>query len=268
MAPSNSSTKKLAKVARSGKKRTIRDTSDRTYPLAVAAIVVVGSLSVFWGRSVRVSAQDIQPKLSDHWHVAYGAYLCDNFAPPVGDAGPDKTGVHSHEDGIIHIHPFTSAAAGERATIAKFFDTVGMKVTDDKLVMPDGTEYVSGKTTCPDGEVGKLVLVVWGSADDPAATPTVVDKDIAGTRFVNDRMAMTLAFVPEAKIAEIPRPESIPNLDNLSDMPGAGQNDTSLDLGDTSVDLGDTSSTVLDPTASTVPGAATATSAVTSTSGG
>jgi len=267
MAPSNSSTKKLAKVARSGKKRTIRDSSDRTYPLAVAAIVVVGTLSVFWGRSVRVSAQDIQPKLSDHWHVAYGAYLCDNFAPPVGDAGPDKTGVHSHEDGMIHIHPFTSAAAGERATIAKFFDTVGMKVTDDKLVMPDGTEYVSGKTTCPDGEVGKLVLVVWGSADDPAATPTVVDSDIAGTRFVNDRMAMTLAFVPESKIAEIPRPESIPNLDNLSDVPGAGQNDVPLDLGDTS-------STVLDPTASTAPSTATstapstATSAVTSTSGG
>lgn len=218
MAPSNSSTKKLAKVARTGKKRTIRESSDRTYPLAILAIVLVGSLAVFWGRSQRASAQRIEPKLSDHWHAAYGTYLCDAFAPPPADAGPDETGIHSHEDGIIHIHPFTSAAAGERATIAKFWDTVGFEVSDTKLTLRDGTVYESGKTTCPSGETGKLVLVEWKSADDPAATPTVIDKNIGGTRFINDRMAFTLAFVPEAKIAEIPKPESIPNLDNLVDV--------------------------------------------------
>ena len=125
------------------------------------------------------------------------------------------------------------------------------------------SEYVSGKTTCPNGEVGTLALVSWANADDPDAAPTVITKDIAGTRFVNDRMAMTLAFVPEAAIAEVPRPESIPNLDNLSDVPGAGQDDLS-GLGDTT-GLGDTSSTVLDPTASTVVATASTVAAPAST---
>ena len=103
MAPSNSATKKLAKVARSGKKRTIRESSDRTYPLAITAIVVVGCLMVFWGRSVRVDAQSVQPKLSDHWHAAYGFYTCDSFAAPPTDAGSDKIGIDGFKLGA-HEH--------------------------------------------------------------------------------------------------------------------------------------------------------------------
>ena len=76
MAPSNS-TKKLAKVARSGKKRSIRESSDRTYPMAIAAIVIVGILAVAWGRSERASTNRTAPTLDDHWHAAYGLYLCD-----------------------------------------------------------------------------------------------------------------------------------------------------------------------------------------------
>jgi len=268
MAPSNSSTKKLAKVARSGKKRTIRESSDRTYPLAVAAIVVVGSLMVFWGRSVRVEAQNIEPKLSDHWHAAYGTYLCDNFAPPPADAGPDKTGIHSHQDGIIHIHPFSSAAAGEKATIGKFYETVGMQVSDGKLVTADGSVYESGTTTCPDGQVGKLVLVEWQSADDPAATPKVITKDIADTRFVNDRMVFTLAFVPEDKIADIPKPESIPNLDNLSDVQGSQSTVATLpgDGSSTTVADGSTPTTTAEGATSTTTAGATTTVAPTPSS--
>ena len=80
----------------------------------------------------------------------------------------------------------------------------------------------------------------------------------------NSRVRMSLrGFLPEAAIAEVPRPESIPNLDNLSDVPGAGQNDLS-GLGDTT-GLGDTSSTVLDPTASTVVATASTVAAPAST---
>jgi hypothetical protein len=257
MAPSNSSTKKLAKVARSGKKRTIRESSDRTYPLAILAVVLVGSMAVFWGRTVRVSAQEVEPRLQDHWHAAYGLYLCDSFASSPSDAGPDRTGIHSHEDGVIHIHPFTSAATGERATLERFFETVGLDVSDKQVVGPDGKTYESGKTTCGDGgETGKLVLAVWDSADDAAAAPRLVEKDIVKTRFVNDRMAFTLAFVPESKIADIPRPESVPNLDNLSDVPGADAPAPPISLGGTDGDAGSD-----DPTGTTAAGGATTTTA-------
>lgn len=252
MAPSNS-TKKLAKVATSGKKRSIRESSDRTYPLAIAGIVVVGCLMLFWSRSMKTSAQEVAPTLQDHWHVAYGSYLCDSFAANPTDQAGDPLGIHTHDDGVVHIHPFSSAAAGEKATIGKFFEDIGVEVTGSKLVTADGTTYESGVTTCPSGEVGVLALVTWNNANDDAEPPEVVRADIADTRFVNDRMAMTLAFVPESKIGEIPRPESIPALDQLTDVsPTAASTTLPADTGTTVA--GDTATTTAEGTGTTVAG--------------
>lgn len=225
MARSPSSTRKLAKVARSSKGSSIRERSDRTFPLAIAAIVVVGSLLVVYGRSQRANAQDIQPRLAlDHWHAAYGLYICGTFQPVPTDRNGDEVGIHTHDDNVIHIHPSSSAAAGDRATIGLFFDEVGLSVENGTIVTPDGQRYDSGETTCPDGTVGQTVLVAWPSADDPNAPPTMIRGDINDTVFERDRMAFTLAFVPEDQIAGVPRPESIPTLDNLTDVapaPGA-----------------------------------------------
>lgn len=262
MAPSSNSTKKLAKVARSGKTRSIRESSDRTYPLAIAAIVIVGSLLVFWGRAQRSSAQEVLPTLNDHWHAAYGVYLCDAFAPNPEDAGPDELGIHTHQDGIMHVHPFSSAAAGKKATLDKFWDMVGMEVSDTKIVTPQGQTYESGKTTCPSGEVGVVALVKWQSADDANAQPQVIRKDIGGARYENDRMAFTLAFVPEAKLAEVPKPESIPNLDNLSDVQTTGSTAATVPGATASTVAGDTTaSTVAGATATTDGPASTTTAA-------
>ena len=265
MAPSNSSTKKLAQVARSGKKRSIRESSDRTYPLAILVICIVGTLLVFWGRDQRASAQRLEPRLNvDHWHAAMGLYLCDTFAPPPGDAAGDKLGIHTHDDGIAHIHPFSSAAAGENATVGKFYDNVGIKIEGGKLTTPEGKVYESGKTTCPSGEAGKLVLVEWKSADDDTTAPRVIATDINATRFLNDRMAFTLAFVPEAKILDIPRPESIPQLDKLTDVDPNSLGSTTLPGSVPSLPTGST--VVGDPAAPTTTTTTTA-SSTTTTSG-
>jgi hypothetical protein len=223
MAPSSSSTKKLAKVARSSKGSSIRERQSRGFPLTIAGIVLIGSLLVFYGRTQRVDAQDEPPRLGgrDHWHAAIGVYTCDAFQAPMSDKEGDKVGIHTHDDGIIHIHPSSSLAAGERARIGRFFDEVGIEVSGGRLTLPNKTVFQSGETTCPNGKVGKLVLAEWPNADDSAAAPRLITSDIDGARFINDRMAFTLAFVPEDEFPTIPRPESIPNLDQLSDVPGS-----------------------------------------------
>lgn len=50
------------------------------------------------------------PGLADHWHSAYSIYVCDEISPWVyfDDSGQDTTGIHSHGDGLIHIHPFVT----------------------------------------------------------------------------------------------------------------------------------------------------------------
>jgi hypothetical protein len=223
MAPSSSSTRKLAKVARSSKGSSIRERQSRAFPLTIVGIIVIGALLVFYGRSQRVDAQAQPPRLGgvDHWHAAYGIYTCDKFEAPMSDKQGDKVGIHTHDDGIVHIHPSSSLAAGDRAQIGRFFDEVGVDVSGGKLTLPDKTVYESGKTTCADGKVGTLVLAVWEDANDTTAAPKLLTSGIDDARFDKDRMAFTLAFVPEDQFPNIPRPESIPNLDQLSDVAGA-----------------------------------------------
>ena len=50
------------------------------------------------------------------------------------------TGVHSHDDGVIHWHPYGIGAAGKRAKLGVFLDNYGVELTNDKLVLPKGPD--------------------------------------------------------------------------------------------------------------------------------
>jgi hypothetical protein len=58
---------------------------------------------------------------SDHWHAAYGVNLCGVWQPAVPEY-ESSAGLHSHGDGLIHIHPFDHRASFENATLGHFFD--------------------------------------------------------------------------------------------------------------------------------------------------
>jgi hypothetical protein len=207
-----SSAKKVAKVARSsGGPR--REQAKLGFPVAVFAVLVVGVLLVTWARSDRNAAVAEAPTLADHWHAAYGIYVCDTFQPGLVDVGPDTTGIHTHDDGTVHVHPFSSASAGSRATWARFGEIVGLEFDGAAFTMPDGTRYEDGHDC--GGEPARVVMYQW-PADDLEAEPVIHTEDLGDVRFTEDRLAFTLAVVPEG--TEVPRPPSVPTLDNLSDV--------------------------------------------------
>ena len=52
------------------------------------------------------------------------------FESPVGSpAGTQNAGIHSHGDGLVHIHPFTAAEAGKNATLGKFAQYAGITLS-------------------------------------------------------------------------------------------------------------------------------------------
>ena len=62
-------------------------------------------------------------------------------------------------------------------------------------------------------------LYVW-PADDTSAEPRIyTGADIGKFHFNEDRLALTLAVVPEG--TDVPRPDSVPELDQLTDVAGA-----------------------------------------------
>jgi hypothetical protein len=225
-----SSAKKVARAARAGGRRG-GQRRQLGFPIAIVAVVVVGLLLVTFARQSNQAAADStnSPKRGEHWHASYGLYICDRFLTNVADKSPDDPlGIHTHEDGLIHIHPFQNAAAGKQATFDKFFDQVGIKISDSSLKLPsaepfNGRLYQEGETTCG-GKPATLQIVHWKNAlkaaegGKPAKTFT---EGLGGVRFSEDLGAYTIAFVPKGVTVPAP-PGAGDILQNAQNDSGAG----------------------------------------------
>ena len=255
-----SSSKKVARAARAGGGRRARQQRNWLFPGAVALIVVLGVLLVAFARGEDAADADVEPLLGDHWHAAYGINICGEWQQPLTDGPQDPFGIHTHDDGVIHIHPFTSGAAGEKAQISKFFDQVGLDVSDDEISFPgSGDEYKEGEEGC--GDTNPTVrLLRWDAPGDE--TPEVVTENITDARFLADREVFALVYGdPEATVAQ---PPSVPNLDQLTDVPPSDPFAADPTSSTTPADDERSSTTAGDDTSTTV-GDDTSTSATTAT---
>jgi hypothetical protein len=213
-----SSAKKVARAATTGGGRTSQGSKPWGWYSALVMVAVVGVFLVVTSRNERLSAGNPvnadKPRAAapdkdfagDHWHAAYGIYICDKFAPDI-QTERDPSGIHTHNDGIVHIHPFTRAVSGSKATFGVFAETVGLSVSEDSVKVGDKT-YKNGDK-CGE-EDGRLKVLLNGNErpGDP--------KDIR----LQDRDKLVIAFAPrDAKIPE--DPPSTPNLDNLNDVEGS-----------------------------------------------
>ncbi len=206
-----SSSKKVARAARVGgssgpKQRKLG------FPVAIVAIVVLGVALIAFARADYTSAAATAPIANqDHWHTAYGVYVCDAFQAPLVDAGEDTTGIHTHGDGIIHIHPFRASAAGKNATLSKWGEVVNIDFGSNSITLPDGTELKSGYD-CGGNTDTTLGVWVW-PIDDPSAEPTVHTENFGGIKLDANEQALTIAVVPTGTTP--PRPESEPDVARL-----------------------------------------------------
>ena len=177
------------------------------FPLAVVLVVVLGSLLVLWARSDREATS--APRVGDHWHSAYDVYVCDDFRSKIV-VETDPNGIHTHSDGLIHIHPFNKLASGQDATMGQFFNAFGGRIDDDSVVLDTG-ETLTADIDC-NGQPA-VVKVARFDADDMERDPEVLTEDLANVRFLKDREAFTIALVPADVEPPAPRPERLTFLD-------------------------------------------------------
>lgn len=247
-----SSAKKVARAARAGGS-SHRERPKIAFPLSIFVILVIGMSLVYATRTAHEDSAgaDIAPRPAssppgDHFHAAYGFYVCDHFLPADPDPQVDALGIHTHGDGVAHIHPFTAAAAGTRAKLKVFTDNIGVKFTDDGWTGADGVTHKNGDDC--NGSPGKVAVYRF-RPDDPNAMVDVYDSDFNNIVFSEDRLAFTIAILPEGKEPP-PMPESVAQLDNLTDV--APTSDPSASTPNISIPP-DLSSVPADPSATTVP---------------
>ncbi len=220
-----SSAKKVARAARTGGGRTRRGSTSWVWPSLMAVVVILGSAGIVYSRDQR-QPDNTRPlaaaagRAGDHWHAAIGFYICDSFAANPPDTGQDPLGVHSHGDGVAHLHPFSAQSSGRRATLDIFFGTVNVKASSTSIQVPGQDAHKNGQK-CGDSSA-QVRTKVWGSRDpaDQGRIVTANPSDIRPT----DGMLITVAFVPEG--ADIPRPPSADNLSKLTDIDPAARGAT------------------------------------------
>lgn len=230
-----SSAKKVARAARAGGNRRPGQRRALGFPLVLTAVVVLGVSLVLFARESRdanaAPLSQAHGEDFDHWHAPYGLSYCGEFVRNTEgtylvDVGTDALGIHTHGDGVIHIHPFIDSAGGRNARMRIFFDQVDLQVSDSRIEFPDGEVWDEGEDTCTvDGEQvpGQIVIAKWHEAQDAAdgeQPNELFTDDFGSIRFEKDREYYTIAFVPEGELEDIPvRPDIISDLSNLVDVP-------------------------------------------------
>lgn len=129
----------------------------------------------------------------DHWRSAYGVYSClespETGAPagwlPHFESNDDPLGIHSHDDGVISIHPFFPESSGKNAVVGHFFDAMRAELHDDRFVLPDGT-VLEEDTPCADGSEATAHIRMWPDVSLVGVRPaTIITEDLATAYFRN-----------------------------------------------------------------------------------
>jgi hypothetical protein len=218
-----SSAKKVARAARAGG-RGSRGSQRRSllFPATITVICILGISLIIYARG-QDEAEALEPGLTDHWHAAYGVQICDQLLPPLSSGTSDPNGTHTHDDGVMHIHPGAAqevARAGEDATVQVFLEATGSSISDDSLTIrtSDGTvtTYREGDEEPCDGQVQ---IGYWANASEATSTdPQIFTEDLQDVHFQNDREAFTIAFVPEGD--DLLPPDTVGDLDALAGVDG------------------------------------------------
>ena len=212
----------------------------------VSGVIIVGAVALIF-----VSRDEPTAPLAnkDHWHAALGVNVCGEWianAPEfhfAAENSAQQAGIHSHGDGLIHIHPYVTSESGDRATVGKFFEYGGWSADADSFKLWDGTEHKTG-----DDCDGKEATVRWEVNGEPQSG------DISDYKPDNGDV-IALALLPEGE--EIGEPPSVSELAAPSDLqPGGATPTVPTDTTPTTPTVGDTTPTTpapADTTATSTP---------------
>ena len=125
---------------------------------ALVVVLVTGAVLFLANRDLEVT----EPGVGDHWHVTYRVEVCGRTLSPLL-GGADQGGIHSHDDGVIHVEPTRPSSARANATFRRFEEAHGLRISGSRLRWLDGSRPVDVKASdgC-DGQEAEIVSFVNG----------------------------------------------------------------------------------------------------------
>lgn len=241
-----SSSKKVARAARAGGRVSAGQPRGLLFPGVLSMVVLLGIALVVFARQDRLD-QDLGgvPQIGDHIHQAFGVYVCDEWTVDLPEF-ESPVGIHTHGDGVLHIHPFSQLGVGANATLDRFFkdarDDGGLELElSDSSVTYLGETFEEGDATC-DGVTDPVWrMAYWSDVQDAASEPEVTTGDFGSKRLTENGAGITLYY--GADDADIPKPLAGSNLASLGAADGAQVPDPAGETTTSTAGEGDTTTT-------------------------
>lgn len=211
---------KMRSKARSPK----RGGANRSWNIAIAAVVIVGVVLVALSASSHKSAADVSPKIGEHWHAYLGVDVCGTWLPDAPafeevSGSTARAGIHSHGDGLMHTHPYTAAESGDNATTGNFLSEGGWKVSESSMSLWDSATHKNGDTCTIKGKKQKSI-VQWATGyPGKPWSGKPMSGDPAKYKY-HDNEIVAVYFLPAG--SKLPKPPGADEaLKNISDVAGA-----------------------------------------------
>jgi hypothetical protein len=216
--------------ARARARRAPRRSGSAVWSMALGIIVVLGIVGIVLSESGGNGGGGAGLAINDHWHAAFGVYVCDQWLPNPPETPRDSSGnivrhgtdvyagIHTHGDGLIHMEPQSSDDAGKSATVGRYFKYNGWSLSETSFKYDKGVSKSNGDT-CPasNGSPGGKGTLTW-AVNGKDHTGNLADYNMRN----NDRIV--LAFLPPGKTAaSLGDPPSTSNLPNASGIESPSQ---------------------------------------------
>jgi DNA-binding CsgD family transcriptional regulator/plastocyanin len=129
---------------------------------AAVVLAAVGGLGVLaWGvlnTSDGTEAGDSGgPRIGDHWHAPIRITVCGE---ELRDVSVPENGIRTQGDSILHIQPAQPFEEGAGASLVKWFEYGGGRLTETEINIPGSDKTFRNGDLCPDGEPGELQVFV------------------------------------------------------------------------------------------------------------
>lgn len=233
-----SSAKKVARAARAGGRVKSGQPRSLLFPGVLTLVVVLGIALVVYARADRRD-QDLGgvPQLGDHIHMAIGANACGEFLPDVPEF-ESEVGIHTHGDGVLHIHPFSQLGAGANATLERYMQDardgggLDLSLSNSKLTWLSDT-YEEGTTPCEGVDGPQLRIAYWSDVQAEGGDPQVTTGDFGELLLTENGGGITIFYGdPDA---DIPKP---PTADQLAELGAADGGEVPDEEGSTTTTTG------------------------------
>jgi hypothetical protein len=200
-----------------------------TATLLVIAVVVIGLVAVALtssggdtthtaGSGGDPSSRALPPRApdaalnqpGDHWHTYFAINICGEWLPPAAQfekpyddqQSQSNVGIHTHGDGLIHVHPFVTSETGDNATLGLYLRYVGWQITPETVDVSSGYPE-PGPASDPNRRVWRTgdACTFGDFKDQPGEVVWSVDGEVqAGNPSdykLEDGETIVIGFLPE-----------------------------------------------------------------------